>query len=132
MVPPGISINVPRLVQAGSGAILSTIRSLMDTGRKRASKFPKYFGLAFVIALAVQAIFTWAFTLPETRLAPSPRLILGLVSVPFSAFCGTLFVRSRHRDRTRMQLTLVFFGLGVIVILAGFLFSAMTGNYDLP
>jgi hypothetical protein len=104
----------------------------VDTSTNRTSQFRKDFGLGILIALAVQAVFTWALTLPETVLAPSARLIMGLASVPLSAFCGTLFVRRRHAGRPGAHLALVFFGLGAILVLAGFVFSAMTGNYDLP
>jgi FtsH-binding integral membrane protein len=105
----------------------------MDTSiERRTSQFRRDIGLAIAIALAVQGAFTAALALPEFALGATPRLIVGLSSVPLSALCGTLFFRRRHRARPGAHLMLLFFSLVVIIVAAGFLFSAITGNYDLP
>ena len=105
----------------------------MDTSiARRRSQFRRDIGLAVVIALAVQGAFTAALSLPETVLSVPSRFIIGLVSVPLSATFGTLFVRRRHPERPGASSVLLFFSLVVIIVGAGFLFSAITGNYDLP
>jgi hypothetical protein len=106
----------------------------MDTSieRREASRFRRDIGIAVLIALALQGMFTAALALPETSLAIAPRFVVGLISVPFSALCGTLLLRSRHRERRVAQMVLLFGGLMVIVVVAGLVFSAATGNYDLP
>src|SRR5687768_5574861 len=105
----------------------------MDTSIvRRTSQFRRDIGLAIAIALAVQGGFTAALALPESALGATPRLIVGLSSVPLSALCGTLFFRRRHQQRPGAHLVLLFFSLVVIIVAAGFLFSAITGNYDLP
>ena len=105
----------------------------MDTSRgRRPSQFRRDIGLAIVIALAVQSAFTAALALPETVLSVLPRFILGLSSVPLSALCGTLFFRGTHRERPGAHLAVLFCSLVAIIVVAGFLFSAATGNYDLP
>jgi FtsH-binding integral membrane protein len=105
----------------------------MDTSiARRRSQFRRDISFALVLALAVQGAFTAALSLPETVLSVPSRFILGLVSVPLSATVGTLFVRRRHAERAGASLVVLFFSLVVIIVGAGFLFSAMTGDYDLP
>lgn len=88
--------------------------------------------LAIVIALAVQGAFTAALTLPESVIGVPQRMIVGLSSVPFSALCATLFFRRRQHGRPAVQMVLLFCGLVAIIVVAGFVVSAATGNYDLP
>jgi hypothetical protein len=99
---------------------------------RRRPQFRRDLGLAILIALAVQSAFTVLLALPETDLPVTARLILGVSSVPLSALCGTLFIRLHHRHLSGAQLTLLFGGLAVVVVVVGFLVSAATGNYDLP
>ena len=88
--------------------------------------------LACLTALAVQAIFSAALLLPVTVVPVSMRFALGLVSVPLSALCGTLMFRRRHPQSSVRRRALVFYGLIVLIVAVGLLFSAATGNYDLP
>lgn len=102
-------------------------------GRERGrTQFRRDVGIAVLITLAVQSLFTVVLALPESVLAATPRLIVGWSSVPLSALCGTLFVRSHHRHSPGAQLALLFGSLVAIVVVAGLVFSAATGNYDLP
>ena len=120
------------MVEADSGAIFPAVAGMDTSIERQRARYRRDLGLAVVFALVVQAAFTAALTLPETRLAVPLRLILGLASVPISALCGTLFLRGRQPERRGVRLVLLFWGLVVIIVLAGFLFSAATGNYDLP
>lgn len=104
----------------------------MDPSIQQRSRYRRDLGIAVVIALIVQAVFTVALTLPETLLSVPLRLVLGLGSVPISALSGTLFFRGHQPDRRGGHSVLLFCGLVVIIVVAGFLFSAATGNYDLP
>ena len=105
----------------------------MDTSiERRRSQFRRDIVLATAIALAVQGAFAAALMLPETVLGVSSRFILGVVSVPLSALVGTLFFRGRQPERPALHSVLLFCGLVVIIVVAGFGFSAATGNYDLP
>ena len=100
--------------------------------QRRASEFRRDVGVALLISAAVQGAFTVAMALPGTMLATSGRFVLGMISVPVSALCGTLFFRSRHRESSGTRLVLLFFGLALMIVVAGFLLSIVTGNYDLP
>ena len=88
--------------------------------------------LAILVALAVQAVFAAVQLLPETILMPAARLVIGLISVPISAFCGTLVFRRRRPDGSLRHLAMLFVGLVVILVIAGLIVSALTGYYDLP
>ena len=99
---------------------------------RAASQFRRQVGIAIVIALAVQGVFLLALALPETILPVAPRLALGVLSVPFSALCGTLFLRWHHPGRPIRQMALLFVVIALVIVIAGLLFSALTGNYDLP
>jgi hypothetical protein len=88
--------------------------------------------LAILVALAVQGLFTAVQFVPETVFPPAARLAIGLVSVPFSALCGTLVFRRRRPDRSLMHLAMLFLVLLVIIVVAGLIVSVATGRYDLP